>query len=86
MKIETYRIKTVMGKISSSGDQLDFLDREELKEFDSIGYSGKLTDGTEMTRSIYLSKVRPSESFKIDLIYPDTGDFCEEFLITRVSN
>lgn len=49
-KIETYRVNTAMGKVVSYGDSLTFLSDEEAKELDTIGYTGRNSEGKKMGR------------------------------------
>lgn len=80
--IETFKIKTGMGKCR---EKLPFLSEEEMKELDSIGYSGKTTKGERMSRVGYLNSLNKGE-FDIKQTKHDNGDFLEEFIIVRVSN
>lgn len=84
MQIINYHIKTSMGELSSFGDRLPFLSEVELKNFNHIGYSGKTVDGVPMDRATYLNSLRPNEQFKLEQTRWDSGDFSEEFMLTRV--
>lgn len=81
--IKTSRIKTCMGKITSFGDQLNYLTEDEKKELDVIGYTGKNSQGKEMSREKYLNSLDKGE-FEVEQIKFDSGDFMEEFLVVRV--
>lgn len=63
---------------------ITFFNSEELAEFNNIGYSGKKLDGTPMRRAEYLNSLGKGE-FECTLSKRDTGDFREEFTITRVT-
>jgi hypothetical protein len=85
MQILNYNIQTCMGEVTSRKDQLNFLSNEEQKEFDLIGYTGKNSQGLKIGRVEYLNSLRPDkEQFKIIQTKFDSGDFIEEFILTRV--
>jgi len=81
-KIETYNIRTGLGKVNG-GDSLSFLTDEEAKELDTIGYTGKGNDGIRTTRLDFLNRLGKGE-FKVNQTQRDSGDFSEAFTITRV--
>jgi hypothetical protein len=84
MQILTYRIQTAMGSVTPWGcDKLDFLSPEEAKELDTIGYTGKNSKGIPTGREGYLNSLGKG-TFKVDQTKRDSGDFVEEFTITRV--
>lgn len=84
LKIETYKITTNSGKVSTYfGHPLAFLTDEEKKELDSIGYTGKTTDGIKVSRVDYLNSLGKG-TFTITCVRIDNGDFSEDFIISRV--
>lgn len=83
VKILKYKIVTAMGKVSSFGDKLDFLTEKEAKELDVIGYTGKNSNGTKVSREKFLNALDKG-TFDVEQTKRDNGDFSEEFLITRV--
>ena len=80
--INTYNITTAMGQLNWC--KLPFLTEQETIEFDSIGYSGKKTNGEKMSRTEYLNSLNKGE-FEIEQLKFDKGDFIEKFLIIRVT-
>lgn len=80
--IINYEFQTVMGECR--GKVLDFLTEEQLKEFNSIGYSGKTTDNRPMGRVDYLNSLFPNEQFTLLKTRSDNGDFSEDWVLTRV--
>lgn len=80
MKTEVFNIETGMGEYH--GYSLYFLTDQELKEFNSIGYSGKTTDGKEISRTEYLNSLNKGK-FSVTLTKMDSGDFREGFTIIR---
>lgn len=85
MEIINYAIKTSSGTLSKFGQQLDFLNPEQLKEFNTIGYTGKNSQGVKMSRVEYLNSLNPSvEQFNMTQTKYDNGDFNEAFILTRV--
>jgi len=83
MSIETYNIKTALGKVTLGGDQLNFLTEKEKEEFDSIGYSGCKLNGERISRLNYLNSLNKGE-FEFEQTKLDNGNFIEKFLIVRV--
>lgn len=81
--IDTYRITTGSGMLNNSSS-LPFLTAAELKEFDQIGYTGKNFKGERTNYEAWLNTLDKGE-FKVDCTKHDTGDFYEQFTITRVS-
>lgn len=79
---ETFNIETGMGEYR--GKALYFLTEQELKEFNSIGYRGKTTDGKFTNRSNYLNSLNKGK-FSVSLTKMDTGDFQESWVITRTT-
>jgi len=87
MQIINYRIKTSMGKVSAMpfGGKLDFLTQEQQDELDTIGYTGKNSNGVKMGRVEYLNSLYPEkEQFQLTQFKWDNGNFIEEFILTRV--
>jgi len=82
--IEIYNIVTTMGELSSFGDSLSFLSKDELKEFDLIGYTGKNSIGDKDNFESYLNRLNKG-IFNVELKKRDNGNFCEKYSITRVS-
>ena len=83
MAIQTRRIQTCMGKVTSFGQQLDYLTEEEKTELDTIGYTGKNSKGERTTKTVYLNSLDKGE-FQVETLKRDNGDFCEEFMVVRV--
>jgi len=82
--INTYHITTGMGRYNANASgKLPFLTDEQLKEFNSIGYSGKKLDGTKMCRSEYLNSLGNGE-YDITQTKWDDGSFEERFTIVWV--
>lgn len=85
MNIDTKSISTCMGKISTYyGHPLSYLSDFEKNELDTIGYSGKKINGEKISKIEYLNSLGKGD-FKIEQTKFDKGDFCEEFLIIRVT-
>lgn len=83
MAIETYRIKTCLGKLTPWGSDLPFLSKDEKDELDNIGYSGKNNKGEKTSRVAFLNSLNKGE-FEVEQTKWDNGDFCEEFIIIHV--
>lgn len=81
--INIKKITTCMGKITSFGEQLDYLTEEEKNELDVIGYTGKNSKGEMTSRKVYLNSLGKGE-FKIEQTKYDNGDFIEKFIVVRV--
>lgn len=81
--VQTIKMRTGMGKITSDSDPMLFLSEGEKNELDSIGYSGKTTDGKRISRESYLNSLKRGD-FTVQQTKFDHGDFCEEFTITRI--
>lgn len=81
--ISVKTIQTCMGKVTSFGQQLDYLTEEEKKELDVIGYTGKNSQGVKTTREHYLNSLDKGQ-FKVEQTKFDNGDFTEKFIIVRV--
>lgn len=79
--INTFQITTAMGKYFG---ELPFLSENELKEFNSIGYSGKLLNGQTISRQEYLNSLNKGE-FQVTKTKHDNGDFEERFVIVWVN-
>lgn len=85
IQTDVYNIETSMGSITNYWDGKRFKDdltENQAKEFDNIGYSGKLLDGTKITRLEYLNSLNIGQ-FTINQTKHDNGDFTEKFTITR---
>jgi hypothetical protein len=82
MGLETFTIKTSMGKVSTLfGHPLHFLSDQEKENLDEIGYSGKLNE-VKTSRSEYLNSLGKGE-FLINRTKADNGDFREVFIVSR---
>lgn len=79
--IGTFNITTGMGKMM--GEKLPFLTISQQNDFDSIGYSGKLLNGTVMSRQEFLNSLNIG-TFKVEQTKFDDGSFEEKFLIIKV--
>lgn len=85
MVIQTYKIQTSMGKVTPFKQTLDFLNPEQRDEFDTIGYTGKNSNGVKMGRVEYLNSLNPkTEQFEMEQTKYDNGNFLEEFIVIRV--
>ena len=84
MTDQTYRINTGMGMVSGGNSRLPFLSEEEFKNFNEIGYTGRL-NGNKITRVDYLNSLQKGY-FIINQTKFDNGDFSESFDIIRVMN
>ena len=80
-KVETYTVDTRMGR---GYKVLPFLSREEIANADSIGHSGETLKDGRTTVSKYLNSLDRGEII-IEQTRCDHGDFCESFIIIRVS-
>lgn len=80
IKIENYSIKTGMGTLI--GSTLPFLSKEELKEFDKIGYTGKNNAGKHVTYSEFLNSLDKGE-FQVNQTRFGSDDYIEKYIITR---
>lgn len=80
MEISSHVVTTGMGKGHSI---LKFLSDVEVKNLDSIGYSGKNLKSEKINRQRYLNTLGKGQ-FQVEQTKIDTGDFSEKFLITRV--
>lgn len=83
MKIENYLIRTVMGE--TNHEYLPFLTMQQLADFNSIGYTGNDLKGNKSNFESFLNSINKNWSFKVQRTKFDDGDFCEEYIITRVS-
>ena len=85
MAVETYTFETSSGSVRTYfGHPLKFLSEQEKKDFDEIGYTGKL-NGVETSRTEYLNSLGKGE-FSILQIKWDNGDFTEKFVLSRATN
>lgn len=74
-----------MGKVTTFfGHPLVFLNDDEKKELDTIGYSGKTSKGKRISRESYLNSLDKGE-FDITQTKRDSGDFSEAFIIVKVN-
>lgn len=80
-KIETYKIDTSSG-ICDEPLSLPFLNQDEFKKFNDIGYSGKL-NGVKISQNEYLNSLNKG-SFNMQCIRSNYDDFSATFIITRV--
>lgn len=74
--ITQHTIHTCMGKIN--GDCPPFLTADEQKEFDTIGHTGKNSQGVKSSYGEYLNSLGKGE-FSVKQTKSDNGDFCETF-------
>lgn len=81
--ITTCYINCCMGK-SKDWDQLEFLTENDINELNSIGYSGKTTDGKRKSRLDYLTEKYPQYKFACNQTKIDDGDFCETFMFVVI--
>lgn len=70
-----------MGEINHN--PLVFLTQNELKEFNTIGYTGKNSQGKKTNYEEYLNTLNKGAFSVVQTKY-DNGNFCEEFLVTKV--
>jgi hypothetical protein len=80
--IQKHTIETGSGKCFDR-TKLPFLTDEQFTEFNNIGYSGKISNGTRTTREEYLNTLGIGE-FSVEQTKYDNGDFSEAFLIIFV--
>jgi len=81
MKIDTYRINTVMGK-SDDWIQIPELDSFDVEMLGELGYKCR---SLPTVFEIYLNCVAEGRAqFKVEQTKFDYGDFSEEFLVIRV--
>ena len=84
MVITTRTLTTSMGKVNDPFP-LDFLTTEQREEFDTIGYTGKNSNGVKMGWVEYLNSLNPKqEKFAMHQIKWDNGNFQEKFILVRV--
>jgi len=81
MNIQTHTVSTAVGK--TSHDQVPFLNVNELKEFNSIGYSGRLLNGNKANWSDFLNTLGRG-MFSVKQTKFDNGNMEEEYIITQV--
>lgn len=79
IKVTTHPITTGCGR-PNDPKSLPFLTEEELEEFDSIGYSGKTTNGVKMSWHEYLDSLGKGQ-FSIAQTKFDNGDCIEKYVI-----
>lgn len=84
IQIAHYDIETGMGSLSkSSRDRLGIiLSESELNELDSIGYSGKTTQGDRISYEYYLNSLDKG-SWTVHQTKFDNGDFSQAYNFTR---
>jgi hypothetical protein len=84
MVIDTFcNVETCMGELVSN-TSLSFLSKEEVKEFNLIGYSGKNSKGEKSNYEQYLNSLSKGE-FAVTKTLFDDGTFREKFTIVRVT-
>jgi len=83
MEINEYHVKTCMGQCHKDSN-LPFLTDAELKEFNTIGYTGKDSNGNKTDFSSFLNSINKG-TFRVTQTKFDDGSFCEEYLIIRVT-
>ncbi len=82
--IQTYNIETSMGKLTKR-ISLPFLSDAELAELNTIGYTGRNSKGSLVSRQEFLNSLGKGE-FEVRQTEYDNGDFTEGFAIVRVIN
>lgn len=76
--LKQFNIETVMGEVR--GGDMPFLTKEELTEFNKIGYSGKDSKGRKTNFEQYLNSLDKG-IFSVQKTKTDSGDFCEAYQI-----
>lgn len=86
IKIDTYRVETGCGQVSTYfGHPLkNILSEDERKKLDEIGYTGKL-NGVRTSRTEYLNTLNKG-TWSIEQTKRDSGDFSEAFIFIRAYN
>ena len=86
MKVEQMIIDTGSGRVYEGDFSYvklsEFLTKQEIENFNTIGYTGKL-HGKKTTYEKYLNSLGKG-LFSVKLTRMDTGDFCESWSIVRV--
>jgi len=82
IETEYYRIRTVMGKLTTS--KLPFLNSDEINEFNIIGYTGKNSKDEKISQQDYLNSLGKGV-INMLITQFDTGDFIEEYIIVRIN-
>ena len=78
------RVKTCMSRLTSNS--LPFLSKEEIEEFNIVGYTGKDSKGEKSSYEKYLNSLGKGK-FAVDQLKFDTdGSFNEEFTIVQVTD
>jgi hypothetical protein len=70
-----------MGKLTSNN--LPFLSKEEIEEFNTVGYSGKNSKGEKSSYEEYLNSIGKGE-FAVSMTKFDDVSFHEEFTVVQV--
>jgi hypothetical protein len=82
--IQQYNLTTSMGSLSKWDSNLQsILTEEEIKELDTIGYSGKNSKGEKSSFEKYLNSLNKGE-FDVKQTKFDNGTFIEKFNVVRV--
>lgn len=79
-ELYSYKITTGMGRVGSHKD-LPFLTKDQVDEFNDIGYTGRNKKGIKTNYQEYLNSLNIG-TFSVTRTRADSGDFIEEFLIT----
>lgn len=83
IKINNFNYRTCMGKASGQlVVQLPFLSKEEQKEMDLIGYTGKNSSGVRTSFEKYLNTLGKGK-FSVVQTKFGSDDFIEKYMITR---
>lgn len=80
VKTAEYVIHTGMGKMHQN--TLPFLDGKQFEEFNTIGYSGRTSNGAKTSREEYLNTLGKGR-FEVVCLKGDNGDFSETFKIIQ---
>lgn len=83
MNIKIYDIQTASGRLYFC--TLPFLSNEELKEFNTIGYTGKNSKGERTNFQNYLNSLGKGQ-FEVKQTKFDDGSFSEKFTVVRVTD
>lgn len=81
MTVNTYHLSMGMGQTNDWGN-IPFLTRQDVKELNSIGYSGKDTKGKKMTWEAYLQANYPDRSFSMIRTGGNGGEFTDYYTLS----
>lgn len=63
---------------------LPFLTDKQLKEFNSIGYSGKTTDGKPSTRIDYLNSLDKKIHYDLTQLHTNSGEYTSDWFLVQI--